>query len=169
MLLSGLKNSILLILIILILHFLIKNVMLDMEQKNNKQATPPEDNKGGETNNLLGATNVVTTTQDSQKALLDFVMSEGPSSDDKPGIEKYFEPIAKEDFLEGGAACDPNLQVKGEVEKNLKIPKAPSEQKGNFLVISEYANEHVMNGGELLNGVGGFDGYDTGFGSYACL
>ena len=39
---------------------------------------------------------------------------------------------------------------------------------GNYLVINEYKDESVLNGGDLMKGLSGYDEFDDHFQSYKC-
>ncbi len=165
----GIKNALLMLLIILILHFLIKNVLVEQRSYNMKTEKPKVEVKDLE-DDIQIRDNIPTIEQnkaDKKDELLKFVMDD--EGEAKTNLEKFFEPIANEEAFDDSynIACDANLDTKKVIENSMKAPKKPNEQNANnFLIIHEYNNENVMNGGSL-GGLGGYDEYDSHYESYS--
>lgn len=181
------KNIILVVLLVLIGHFLVKNFLVD------KELTKPHGNELSpilKTTNHKDKTNNETTVAvepkiakpekepeglDKAKAeLLKFVDEEDsslnlkkffketssvPTDDCKSKIQTSQFPLS--------TTCDPNIQaidVSAEMKKETpKKPKNCTILGKNILVLNEYDNENVMNGGELFNGLNAYDSFDNQF------
>jgi len=156
----GVKNAILFMLIILILHFLIRNLMLEKhlslsvksEKKEQMQAIErEEDDFPFETKRV----------EDKSKELYEYVMREE---------EHFTEPQPNESFeTQLPVACDANLIMKTNISKELpKEEKKLTSQKNPFLVIHEYEDESALNGGKVFDGLDGFDEYGDVYEEYKC-
>lgn len=166
---TGIKNAILLFLIILILHFLIKNTLLEKraEQKDDARVQKSDEVSLPKASAAPAAPAVAATAADKKKELFDFVMMEDDAS----------LPIAKEGFVEPNDKFQNELPVACGAQKIMndehpiiaKSKKAKDKTShGDYLVIHEYEDESSLNGGKLLGGLSGFDSYDTMYQEYKC-
>ena len=167
----GIKNAILLFLIIMILHFLIRNVLLEKSSRKEHFDKPVKESKDTTTapenveNFMADIDNLKPKTMDKTNELLEFVMG-GEST----FHESFLEPNDADFKQELPVACDARriLDDVKEAPKKKKNRKDP-QQHNNFLVIHEYEEENTLNGGKLFGGnLTGFDSFDTGFQSYSC-
>ena len=63
--------------------------------------------------------------------------------------------------------CDPEIELhKHENEKKLKEEDSCIQQDKDVLTIKKYKDENIMNGGEILDGVTGFDGTGETFSNF---
>jgi hypothetical protein len=177
MLSVGIKNSILLLLIILILHFLIKNGVMDkgvgitssvpptLPSVTSSPPPPPSSTK-------TEPPTSVKSGEHYKDDLLKFVFD-----DDKQEkqLEKFFDPQAQPPFPDDKTlkpdfplACN-TLSLMEEPKEELKLPKEIEKPSiGNYLVVNEYKDESVLNGGDLMKGLSGYDEFDDHFQSYEC-
>jgi hypothetical protein len=128
----GLKNAILFLLIILILHFLLKNVLVDKKELPNKAYFKAE--KFTEQNYLDALFNQkLIKTCETNTCL--------PRKSDNNSL-----PLS--------TTCDTEIQeLKPEDPMKLKADcKIPQDYK-SFMVIKEYENEKGINGGKLYDGL----------------
>jgi len=180
------KNIILFVLLVLIGHFLVKNFLVD------KELTKPQRNevhaviKTTDTNDIDKKVAIAIEPKiakpekepqglDKAKAeLLKFVDEE----DSVSNLKKFFtetnsvptdeckSKIQTSQFPLS-TTCDPNIQaidISAEMKKEIpKKPKHCTNLSKNILVLNEYDNENVMNGGELFNGLNAFDSFDNQF------
>lgn len=170
----GIKNIILFVLIILILHFLVKNAILE-KKRDGKEHLKPENDvsdttiKTTKTEPLCNnnSAQLPKTVEEQKKELFQYVMDEAE-------IEKFFEPQLlpePNDKFENeySIACDARNAVKDpSVSDWKKKTKDPPNQSNNYLVIHEYSDESGLNGGKLPGGLDGYDGYDNLFQDYKC-
>ena len=186
-----LKNTILFVLIILILHFLINNVLVEKKILNNKEKKK-ENNK--EKINGFDVPNEVDLERpkperatsknvDKMKELYDYVFDEDASND----LNKYYDVDA--------GAIDTNNKKDVEVKcaeelggnKNYCNTTKPTQDElkahyGNFnkvqcegdidqdkhvYIVNKFKDEKPINGGaEDESNIVGFDGFDTTFDTY---
>ena len=186
-----LKNAILFVLIILILHFLINNVLVEKKILNNKEKKK-ENNK--EKINGFDVPNEVDLERpkperatsknvDKMKELYDYVFDEDASND----LNKYYDVDA--------GAIDANNKKDVEVKcaeelggnKNYCNTTKPTQDElkahyGNFnkvqcegdidqdkhvYIVNKFKDEKPINGGaEDESNIVGFDGFDTTFDTY---
>jgi hypothetical protein len=166
---TGFKNVLLFILIILILHFLIKNAILEKKGISlgfGKEHLTPE-NKSSDTKDNKKKNHVKTPDEHKQE-LFKYVMEDGE-------VEKFFEPSTHKELpepndifeTEYSIACDASNAVK-ETPVPKKKGKSPDDQDNNYLVIHQYKDESSLNGGKLLGGLHGYDSYLNNFQEYSC-
>lgn len=163
----GIKNAILFLLIILILHFLIKNVLLDRKQTPVATAKKP----------IESFQQTPDVKDDEHKKMLEFI-NEEPSLLDKAFDEKIIKDCEKQETclplksddnkIETSAMCDVSFDAKAKedgmkVKADCKLPQV----KKSFMVIKEYENERGVNGGKLFDNIDAFDSYDTYFQTYS--
>lgn len=161
----GIKNALLLLMIILILHFLLMNIIADNKKVKNPQQTvtshkQEDTHKTQETKQ----TETFECSKATENDLLAYVMQdEGmnaiESNDTKFEVEmpivcdttKYLE---KDDHLQISSIPKPKKQKKDHMKAQIN---------NNFLVIQEYENEKGLNGGKFFDGLCGFDEYGDSF------
>ena len=182
---TGLKNSLLLLLIILILHFLIKNLLLERQHASKQGAREPyaQDPNGNdgpitttamegkETGFEVGREECGQDKGETIKNdLYKYVMDDGE-------MEKFFEPNIKQQVPEASEkfdtkypiACDAMSIMKDTgLPDARKKPKRPEQANNGFLVIHDYSDESALNGGQLYDGLNGYDGIDTMYEEYKC-
>lgn len=152
----GIKNAILFLLIILIMHFLIKNMLLDRVTSGGKY---------------------FENFTDQKMKMMQYIMEE-PSSIDKAFSEKIIQPCDKENdclpekkddnTTEKSMSCDNILQTSEDADgMKIKADCKLNQDKKDFTVIKEYENEKVHNRGELFDGLNAFDNYDMYFQTYS--
>lgn len=159
------------ILIILILHFLIKNYMLDSrpqvverserldepaavakEITTTKTSTPEADIKIESSADTHQDSQIVTINKPQQAVdddeLLHYVQSLG--KDRECGEVKWKDPVAT---------------------TNLKKPVAvdPSAKDTSYYMLNEYEDENVMNGGHIFENIDGWEHDASGFASFEKL
>lgn len=169
MLSTGIKNFILIILIILIFHFLIKNVLLSKKEHYSTKCDVKSSNDGGETQSEPA------TTKDTYDAWF------GPDQVKSDDIDKYFKgetdvkkeaekaaqcPIPVKDLeLPLSSTCDVNFEklpsdvLKKDVKANCNL----QQDKKNIMILNEYENESVLNGGKLFMNLDAYDNLDSMF------
>jgi hypothetical protein len=177
---TGFKNVILFILIILILHFLIKNAILERKNAGKEHLSPAPTNVTSSRQNTTSIINTPSkdnvissmkhtkTPAEHKQELFKYVMEED-------NIEKFFEPTINtilpepNDKFENeyNIACDARNAVTETIADRKKF-NDPPDQNNNFLVIHKYQDESTLNGGKLLGGLDGYDEYNTMFQSYKC-
>jgi hypothetical protein len=168
---TGIKNAILLFLIILILHFLIKNTLMDKKPEgfsslssdkelNHKKEKKVEFNIEKTTPSLKPSSSM----EDKKKELFDFVMM-----DDEPSTKEGFVEPNDKFHNELPVACDAK-RIMNDEDPIIKKSKNAKDKTlhGDYLVIHEYEDESSLNGGSLLGGLSGFDSYDTMYQEYKC-
>ena len=166
---TGLKNGILLILIILILHFLIKNMLLDQAGKRTIEnlETVEQVGKKGEPSIPSSQPMQPKSAEDNKNDLYKYVMEEGE-------MERFFEPQllpeANDKFDKSyPVACDAKVIMTDDNITDVKKKAIRPEQLNNsFLVIHDYTDESPINGGKLFDGLTGYDEYNTMYEEYKC-
>lgn len=156
MLSIGLKNGILFMLIVLILHFLVKNAIHDRST----------DVTGNDINTDLHMENVspVDKAEERKQELYDFVMNESfsqPAQSPQPNEEKLDDTFPVE--------CDitqPMLPPKDPVVQYRQNKSRKSADSSAFFVVGEYEQDKNNNGGNL-GGLSGYDEYQEQFELYA--
>jgi len=189
MLSTGIKNSILIVLIILILHFLIKNVLLTKKEPfDSKCTTNTFKPEGG-----VGSVKVAEVPKpvekekekDGSKDVYDSWFGGGSDSAAGGGgdtdIDKYFAGeidikkeieeatkctvLVQDPHLPKSSTCDPNFNkipddlFKKEVKANCNI----IQDKKNILILNEYENESNLNGGKLFMNLDAYDNNESMF------
>lgn len=180
MLSTGIKNSFLIVTIILIFHFLIKNVMLTRKHENFKCLVNDDVEKTQDTDKDKDAPKPVNLEQidkpRTEKEIYDSWFSDDTQLEDDASLDKYFEgelDIKKE--IEQATKCplpvtDPKLPLSSTCDVNFeKVPQnvmykdikadCNIKQDKSVMIISEYENENNMNGGKLYMDLSAFD-YD---------
>ena len=167
----GIKNAILLLLIILILHFLLMNIIADHQQTRSLPNTtsPPlaqpskEIEKGKESKK-----ETFECEKTKQDDLLAYVMQEeggfgGLQADWVDSNDYKFDK-------ELPVVCDTSKLLESDQNLPQMKPKVSSKEtttrgniNNNFLVIQEYENESGLNGGKVFDGLCGFDEYGDSF------
>ena len=163
MLSIALKNTILVVLITLILHFLILNYINDVKGTKPKRSTSNQNSVDQEIPNLkmepFEGQGLITTNSVPVPA--------GTPIEDynkkKEDVEKLNEELLYNYVFTPNCAKPKEEAGKESSENSLKLSHAPSEckQRGldGALLIGEYDNESALNGGnlQLIDGVSAFD------------
>jgi hypothetical protein len=185
----GIKNAILIVLIVLIIHFAVKNAIIN---RDDKLAITPENKKTKETFSpsqlmVKEPTCMPQSPNDNleseKEKLLQFVFGKDIPKDSK-GLDAFFKDYTnqiaqcdkpyeqctkKSDDHQVPLAttCDPNIQ---------EIPLLPDMEKAtevcntkkDLMILNQYNNENPMNGGTLYADISPFDDYDMSYEQYAC-
>lgn len=148
----GLKNAILIILIILIIHFAIKNSMLEKFTCSSKP--------------------VSNLSQDKEN-LMKYVFGDDRSKDSSY-LDSYFKDISKECKVEDvqtcnkkqddhsvilKSTCDPNIQSLPPTPELTKKP--PCNDKRDIMILNEYEEDKK-------DAIGAFDDFDMSYQSFKC-
>jgi hypothetical protein len=166
----GIKNGILFLLIIMILHFLIKNIQLEkysnMSQVEDQKACDAKVKDAVESANIPDTPvtkELLVSHEDKKKELYKYVME---SSD----MEKIAVPQANDDDFKNNynLACDAK-SIMNKPEDFTKVQLKPRSDEGPFLTIHEYKDESSLNGGVVFDGINGYDGLGSMYQSYSCL
>ena len=180
------KNTILFLLIILILHFLINNVLVEKKilvSKEKKKEVPEKINGFNDIDlKRPEPENNTTVKVDKMKELYDYVFDKDASSD----LNKYYDVDNK---LDENNKKDVQVKCAEELggNKNFCMTTKPTQDElkahyGNFnkvqcegeidqdkhvYLINKFENERPINGGaEDASNIVGFDGFDTTFDAY---
>lgn len=189
------KNTILVILIILIGHFMVKNFILDRKNRSPSYKTEPNKDLGGALvpvkNDLAPApivpeneTPIAKPSSDpinaiyggldkAKEELLKFI-------DGDDDIEGYFgndtvletqptdncKPKTQESAFPLSTTCNPDIQSMSKTEKDVKANCNLNQTKKNVMLINEYDDENTMNGGALYGGLSAFDSFDNNYQSF---
>jgi hypothetical protein len=186
------KNTILVILIILIGHFMVKNFLLDKKIPNSYKTEPNKDLGGplvplkngivpapivpeNETPIAKPSSEPVSKIQGgldkAKEELLKFI------DDEEESVERFFgtdtdlgtqptdncKPIVQESMFPLSTTCDPKIQSIPNLEKPVKANCNLDQNKKNVMLLNEYENESTMNGGQLFGGLSAFDSFDNNF------
>lgn len=174
----AIKNIILVVLIILILHFWLKSIVLSKKET----YCPPTPNTKLGDNKVVASPSKDATVQNE---LLKYV-NEGDDDD----LDRFFKnnPVttdvdqaasSKDDVckmkrddtqLPLAQTCDTKVQKLEDV-----APEAPrikgecdlKQDKKNMMILAEYENEKDINGGSLFGDLNAFDTFDVNYESYA--
>ena len=155
----GLKNAILFLLIILILHFLIKNILVDR-----KPETPAQQS-------------YFEKFTEQRKKIMNFINSDEETELNKAFDQKLIKECTSEStclprksdehILPLSTTCDAGIQeLKPDDPMKLKADCQLPQDYKSFMVIKEYENEKGMNGGKLFDGLDAYDGFEDYFESY---
>lgn len=182
MLAAAIKNTILVILIMLILHFLLKNILLDkqplkipekftpanfIEKQNNQDLCIGKRLDDSEKKNLQESEMKKYIGLIDDNALDNFFQDNALSNEvrqleeklkDQPNVCKF---KADNHQLPLSSTCDANIQSLGQ-DNNMKIVKecdVPQDKK-NIMILKEYADEKAINGGTLYDGLSAYDNLD---------
>lgn len=159
----GIKNAVLFLILILIVHVWLKN--------NLGQAVPLA------ATHANAARETFAAACDERTKMMAYVA--GPNERD---LDKAFSQKILRECDDGGCVapkkddskmplpttCDANIQDLT-VDEGMKVKadcKLAQEHKG-FMVIKEYENEKDMNGGKVLEGLDAFDNFDHYFEAYS--
>lgn len=182
MLSTGIKNSILIVLIIFILHFLLKNVLLSKREHysvcdgSTASKVSPPDVKSKDTPVLadvsendtydawFGKEQVKDQSNDNDFADLDKYFN--GELDIKKEVEKAAScPIpVKDASLPKSSTCDVNFEklpvdvLKKDIKANCNL-----RQDKTVMIVNEYENESVLNGGKLFMNLDAYDNLDSMF------
>ncbi len=177
----ALKNSVLLLLIILILHFLLKNALVDAEHHHSKKSmrTSPMESYTSDAE-ACGAPDDDNMADLSDLMPIDTAVNEGSST------TASCQDGAKEDndlyeYVFGDTHEDkirPAKLSKACISSKVDSPPPPpppvtaktaldtksghGDTMGN-LIVGDYKNEKALNGGEVFDGLYGFDGNTSTF------
>jgi hypothetical protein len=192
MLSLGLKNAILVLLIILILHVLIKNAIIDhtpvKEKFQSKIVAAPVGD--GEDLVVKAPTPVVCPKpiekdEDDKDELLKYVYGDDKDTGD---LSQYFKGMDitqdvkkeidakmscssiknKSDSLPLSTTCDPQLQKLSNDDVLLLKQKKPDSQNISNMMLGEYEDESAMNGGALYGNLSAYDDMAFSFEDYSC-
>ena len=159
MLSIAVKNALLIILIILIFHFLIKNYLLDNTKAHFTQQEAQE-----------SKTQVPLQYLDAPSCASQSPIPEAlPMPTESLKVDKEAE-LFKFVFEDPPATCSPPLESSYQPEAgSIKKPKTATGETPvthDQMFINEYDNESVLNGGSLF---GGLSGFDSMAGNYSSL
>ena len=147
----AIKNAILLILIILIIHFMLKNALREkFENPLHPQPPPSYSSSGGEI--LPGAV---------QPSPPDALTSAGATASKKSDEEELLKYVlGQADSTTEPTTCKVQNTPYVPETTSLKAPKKTipsSNGYSEFEVINEYEDETALNGGKVLGSLSGFD------------
>jgi hypothetical protein len=184
MLSIAIKNTILMVLIILIFHFLIKNYLFERsltqvqqqsftetttskpETKQSIETKPPSEAPAVCVNKAKPVPADIANTKSKEDDLLRFVF-ENTLEDTKSDVtEKLISaPNTVIPFQTSGdtSGISPVTTQVVKVDSSPPIEDPVACGKNSFSVINEYENECVMNGGQLFQGISGYDGPNQNF------
>jgi hypothetical protein len=189
MLSIGIKNAILIILIILIIHFAIKQIIMTKEDR--AEITPEKKEKF--TADILPYATQASNTQEpkcmpqspndnleSEKDnLLKFVFGDNVPKGSK-GLDDFFKDYSNQisqcdkpyevcnnkksddHTVPLQSTCDPKIQ---ELPLTPEFAKAKEvcNTKRDLMILNEYKNENPMNGGALYGDINAFDDFDQSY------
>lgn len=163
----ALKNTILVVLIILIIHFLIKSFMLVPEKE--AFSEPPTGTCAGKPMQELDEYFGCKPAPEYKCSKSD----DDASKKDVPMFVKMETEETKCNPYEGqpipGTTCDPQFTVNNDVTKPLKSDCVLDQPNPNaFLILNQYENENQMNNEEWLDNIGLYDDFSSSFGGYQC-
>lgn len=188
------KNTILVILIILIGHFMVKNFLLDKKPSLSYKGEPNKDLGGAlvpikkeltpspivpenETPLAKPSSEPIATVQGgldkAKEELLKFI-------DGDDDIEGYFgndielgiqptdncKPKVQDNMFPLSTTCNPDIQFLPKTDKSVKANCNLKQIKKNIMMINEYDDENTMNGGALYGGLSAFDSFDNNYQSF---
>lgn len=173
MLSIALKNSILVILIILILHFFIKNVLLEKsnEKSNEKFTAFNEDSTKLDNEKLCNTDNSAKKIDFNNDELMQYVKNGDAELDkffkDNVVTESDVSQCKKIDDkqLPLTSTCAPDIQKLSIDDNNMKITSDCNTQDKKIMILKEYADEKTMNGGKLFNDINltPYDDFDINY------
>ena len=187
---TAIKNTILFLLIILILHFLINNVLVEKKILVSKEVKNEKDGKEEPKKVIVdldlpkpeNVTNNNVIKVDKMKELYDYVFDEDATKD----LDQYY---SVDNDVEGANKKDVQVKCAEELggNKNFCMTTKPTQDElkvhyGNFdkvqcegeidqdkhvYLINKFKDEKPINGGaEDSSNILGFDGFDTTFDAY---
>jgi hypothetical protein len=197
MLAIGIKNSILVFLIVMILHFLIKNTLMDKVAK-----VPKVPKVQQETFKVQSDIKVPEKTsacapappkneEEEKEELLKYVFGDSGSGSNEgaDGLGDFFKGKDVTQDLEGELAkrkpvcdtkktddqnlplsttCDPGIMSLKPLDNMSVKADCDIKQKVPLMTLKEYDNESTMNGGKLYGGLDGYDHLAGFYEDYAC-
>ena len=190
MLSIGIKNSILVILIVLIIHFILKNIILERSPKIPKEpflVSAPlksHDIEVSEKCDVKPREDDTMIKKLQEEELMRFVAM-GDDSDSK-SLDNFFrdnivtsgvqEPSCDKDVcrfkadnqqLPLSTTCNSDVQkLQDSDAKRIKGECNLTQDKKNVMILTEYENENDMNGGKLFGVLDAFDSYDMNYQAY---
>ena len=190
MLSIGIKNSILVILIVLIIHFILKNIILERSPKIPKEpflVSAPlksHDIEVSEKCDVKPREDDTMIKKLQEEELMRFVAM-GDDSDSK-SLDNFFrdnivtsgvqEPSCDKDVcrfkadnqqLPLSTTCNSDVQkLQDSDAKRIKGECNLTQDKKNVMILTEYENENDMNGGKLFGVLDPFDSYDMNYQAY---
>ena len=191
MLAIGIKNAILIILIILIIHFAMKNLMSNRNSQTKPQQDKLQDKlqdkqpdklkENFEEPSTKCAPNTNTNLESEKENLLKFVFGDNIPKDGS-GLDKFFKDYSNEiekcdkpyeqctkksddHSIPLATTCNPNIQ---ELPSDLNdMKKGPvCNTKKDLMILNQYDNENQMNGGIIYADINAYDNYDLNFQAY---
>ena len=171
----GIKNAILFLLCILILHFLIKNVLLDKKPDSGLAGPVKGEQDKGYFETFLPEfvnknSNDKAVQQDAEnQRMMEYVNSNKPTEIDFAFDQKLITPCEPKKCLEPrkddmqlplSTTCDADIGILKDDSMKIKADCHLPQQHQNFTLIKEYENEKVINGGALYEGLG-INAFDT--------
>jgi hypothetical protein len=190
MLAIGIKNAILIILIILIVHFAIKNIIMTNDDR--KEITPETKEKF-----LDILPNPISTSSEpkcmpqspddnlesDKENLLKFVFGNDVPSNSK-GLDDFFKDYSNQisqcdkpyetcnkksddHTVPLASTCDPNVQELP-ITQDFTKAKEVCNTKKDLMILNEYTNENAMNGGSLYGDINAYDDFDLSYSQYSC-
>lgn len=169
MLSLAIKNTILVVVIILIIHFLFKNVIFDM--KNTPQAT-----KEGFKENIKDKEDIPKPHEHILPKMspapikrVSFNVEPFTSEKPNPNAEKeLFNYLFEEPPMSGTTnSCQESIKMTSVPKESvLKRPVSVNPEEEEYdeserLIIGKYDSEDVMNGGTLMEGISGFEAFSS--------
>ena len=158
MLSIAVKNAILVILIVLILHFLLKNYLL--ERSGQSSLNKSLESFGGSVSKdpLQPAPLSAPMTQDIESVSAPLA-TESKSNDAASELFKCVFDDSSVLQTPESPQCKPQSLSSVPEPSSIKPAKQPEKQTINFdnLVLNEYDNESELNGGNIFNSLKGFD------------
>jgi hypothetical protein len=173
------KNTILFILIILIFHFLLKNMLLEKSASKTEPFIGTEPKPKGDCD--IGVTNTMTISpkQSEEEKMKEFVAlgcgGDGKSLDDffkGDGVNGAAQEVNVEACklklddtqLPLSNTCDANIH-KLDTDPRMKIVSECDlkQDKKDVMLLREYENENPNNGGSLYDGLSAYDALDVNY------
>jgi hypothetical protein len=160
----GIFNALLFLLVILILHFALKNLVLNKPKYESLVESAP-----CKVSNI----NLESEKEDMLKYVLD-------DNDAKISLDNYFKDKAvtnvpddsckhrnDQNYIPVSTTCDPKMDANLFTNdmKVLKDCELPQDKK-NYTLLKIYEDEKPENGGDLYGGIKGYDDEDVYFSSY---
>jgi len=160
----ALKNGIIMILIILILHFLIKNYLFDKKpQAPQLPQTFVENTPSTSVSTQVAAMSALLQSQPPLQPPIEPKKQDKSYEDDE--LLQYVKSLAEPQPKPDASSCEPVVTKldPGYSSSALKTPRVvgdPSEKQSQYYLLNEYEDESVMNGGKMFANIDGFEEYD---------
>lgn len=187
----AIKNTILVVLIILIVHFMVKNMLLEKPLQPVQSApipapkpTPVPVPSADIPPSKPSSDEVPKAKQEggldkAKEELLKFV------SDDDEDLDKFFTKCTTSTPLSSdnttcksnvprdppfplSTTCDPAIQKLPSLTQSSLCAKKTTDTKKKVMILQEYQNENSMNGGDLYGGLKAYDMFDDHYQQYSC-